>query len=328
VTLGRVTSFATVRVAAVQAAPVMLDLDASLDKAVALTRDAAAQGAQLIVLPECFLSFYPSSALTESRYDEAQIDLFERMWHSAVDVPGPEVDRLAAVCAELGIHLSIGVNERESDRPGTLYNAQLLLGPTGLLSKHRKLMPTYQERLFHGMGDGDDLHVVDTPVGRIGGLVCWEHRMPLARYAVYRGGPQIWVAPTMDDRDIWRALMRTIAYESGAWVVSVCQYIHGRDLPEGIPADDRVYSEGGSAIIAGDSGDVVAGPLVGEEGILVADCDLRTTLRAKKWFDAVGHYSREDVLLRVLAEPGGTNGGHSSPRAGATLGRDSQALTP
>jgi nitrilase len=157
--------------------------------------------------------------------------------------------------------------------------------------------------------------------------------MPLARYAVYRGGPQIWAAPTMDDSDAWVALMRTIAFESSAWVVSVCQVIHGEDFPADFPFElpggrNRVLSHGNSVIVHGGTGDVVAGPLEDEEGILVADCDLRETLRAKQWFDAVGHYSREDVLLDVLDPGDAANGGYSKPPAGSTRGLDSQALTP
>lgn len=299
------TTFAPVCLAAVQATPVILDREASIEKALDLCRDAAAQGAKLVVLPECFLSFYPSAAITRSRRDEGMADLFERMWMSAVDVPGPTVDRFARHCKDLDIHVAIGVNEREAARPGTLYNTALLIGPDGLLSKHRKLMPTYHERLFHGFGDGQDLEVTDTPIGRIGGLICWEHRMPLARYAVYRGGPQVWVAPTMDDSDTWLALMQAIAYESGASVVSVSQYLHGgeypSDFPFELPADcNRVLARGNSVIVDGRSQEIVAGPLIGREGILVAECDLRGSLREKQWFDVVGHYSREDVLLPLL----------------------------
>jgi hypothetical protein len=159
--------------------------------------------------------------------------------------------------------------------------------------------------------------------------------MPVARYAIYRGGPQIWVAPTMDDTDTWLALMRTIAFESGASVVSVCQYIHGSQFPTDFPFElpggrDRVLSHGNSAIVDGSSKQVVAGPLTDEEGILVADCDLRAALRGKQWFDAVGHYSREDVLIGLLAAGDGdvVNGDQSQPRAGETRGRDSHALTP
>ncbi|MDP9188426.1 MAG: hypothetical protein M3O25_04170, partial [Actinomycetota bacterium] len=139
--------------------------------------------------------------------------------------------RLEEACARLGVWCAIGVNEREAERPGSLYNALLVIGPKGLLSKHRKLMPTHHERLFHGIGAGDDLDAVETGFGRVGGLICWENRMPLARYAAYRSGPQIWLAPTADDSDGWLATVRHIAIESGAYVVSVPQYIPARPFP-------------------------------------------------------------------------------------------------
>ena len=189
-----------------------------------------------------------------------------------------------------------GINERDG---GTLYNAFLLIGPDGLLHKHRKLMPTQHERLFHGIGAGDDLQPVETPVGRVGGLICWENRMPLARWAVYQGAPQIWVAPTADDSDGWIASMRHIAIESGAFVVSVPQYIPGSAFPDDFPVEvdrDDVYGRGGAVIVEPTWGEVIAGPLYDAEGILYADCDLRVGLHAKRWFDAVGHYSRTDVL--------------------------------
>ena len=160
-----------------------------------------------------------------------------------------------------------------------------------------------QERLFHGVGSGDDLAPVDTPLGRIGGLICWENRMPLARWAVYRGGPQIWLAPTADDSDGWQATVRHLAIESGAFVVSVPQYIPRSAFPDDFPVDlpERdVYGNGGAVIVEPTWGNVIAGPLYGEEGIVVADCDLREGLHAKRWFDAVGHYSREDVLARLV----------------------------
>jgi predicted amidohydrolase len=296
-----VTEFPTVRVAAIQATPVILDAQASIAKAVALLGEAAAAGAQLAVLPETFVSLYPSNAWAREAANFGGFDqLWERMWESSVDVPGPLVEELVAACREHGIHCAIGVNERECDRPGSLYNTLLLLGPTGLLHKHRKLMPTHHERLFHGIGTGDDLDVVATPHGRIGGLICWENRMPLARYAVYQGGPQIWVAPTADDTDGWLATVRAIAIESGAFVVSVPQFIpkaaFPSDFPVPLPDDRDVLGNGGAAIIEPTWGEVIAGPLYGEEGILIAECDLRRGLHAKRWFDAVGHYSRDDVL--------------------------------
>jgi predicted amidohydrolase len=294
------TTFATVRVAAIQATPVVLDAEASVEKAIRLIGEAAGDGAQLAVLPETFVALYPSNAWARQAASFGGSDeLWERLWESSLDVPGPLVERLATACREHEIHCAIGVNERESERPGTIYNALLLIGPKGLLSKHRKLMPTHHERLFHGIGAGDDLTVAETPIGRVGGLICWENRMPLARYAVYRGGPQIWVAPTADDSDGWLATVRHIAIESGAFVVSAPQYIPRSAFPDDFPTklpDQEVFGRGGAAIIEPTWGEVIAGPLYGEEGMVVADCDLRDGLHAKRWFDAVGHYSREEVL--------------------------------
>ena len=289
-----------VRVAAVQATPVILDLDASVAKAVGLIAEAAAHGAQLVVFPETFLSLYPSYAWAHLPASGAQGEEFwERFWGSSVAVDGPEVGTLVEACCEHDVHVAIGVNEREDDRPGSVYNSLLLLGPDGLLSRHRKLMPTHHERLFHGVGAGDDLAVTPTPVGRLGGLICWENRMPLARWAVYQGGPQIWLAPTADDSDGWLATVRHIAIEAGAYVVSVPQYIPRTAFPDDFPwplPDHEVLGRGGAAIVAPASGDVIGGPLYDAEGIVVADCDLRATLRAKRWFDVAGHYSRADVL--------------------------------
>jgi nitrilase len=294
------TSFGTVRVGAIQATPVILDSDATIDKAVDLLNKAADDGVQLAVLPETFVSLYPSGSWAHQAARFGGFDeMWERMWENSVDVPGPEVDRIAAVCGERDLWCVMGVNERESERPGSLYNAMLTIGPQGLVAKHRKLMPTQHERLFHGIGAGNDLRVIATPLGRIGGLICWENHMPLARYALYRQGPQIWVAPTADDGDGWLASMRHIAIESGAYVVSVPQYIPRSAFPDDFPVplpDREVLGNGGAAIID-PSGDVVAGPLYGEEGIVVAACDLREGLHAKRFFDAVGHYGREEVLL-------------------------------
>ena len=314
------TILGTVRVAAIQATPVILDADATVHKAIQLFDEAANRGAELVVLPETFVSLYPSNAWAQKAAAFGGSDeLWERMWLSSVDVPGPLVDELAAACRSLGIHAVVGVNERESERPGTLYNAMLWLGPEGLLHKHRKLMPTQQERLFHGIGRGDDLRAVETDCGRIGGLICWENRMPLARYAVYRQGPQIWVAPTADDSDGWIAHMRAIAIESGAFVVSVPQYIPRAAFPEDFPfplPEREVFGNGGAVIVEPTGGAIVAGPLYGEEGMLVHDCDLRQGLHAKRVFDAVGHYSRDDVL------------GGLAPMAPAGSDEDRPAVSP
>src|ERR1043165_5761308 len=265
----------TVRVAAIQATPVMLDAEACGEKAVRLLGDAAEQGAELAVLPETFVPLYPSNRWAKgaagfSGWDE----LWERMHENSVDVPGPLVDELIAACRQHKLHAVIGINERDG---GSLYNAYVTLGPQGLLHKHRKLMPTQHERLFHGIGAGTDLEPVETPLGRIGGLICWENRMPLARWAVYQGAPQIWVAPTADDSDGWLASMRHIAIESGAFVVSVPQFIPGSAFPPDFPVAidrDTVYGRGGAVVVEPTWGEVIAGPIYDEETVLVADCDL------------------------------------------------------
>ena len=243
--------------------------------------------------------------------------MWERLWENSVDVPGPHTERLAAACAEHDVVCAIGVNERESERPGSLYNALVLIGPDGIIWKHRKLMPTMHERLFHGIGAGDDLRVVETQAGRVGGLICWENLMPLARYAVYRQGPQIWIAPTADDSDGWVASMRHIAIESGAYVVSVPQYIPASafpdDFPVKLPSDTPVFGRGGALIVEPTEGNIIAGPLYDEEGMVVADCDLRSCLHAKRWFDSVGHYSREDVLMPPPAPSGNGEASMTKP---------------
>lgn len=293
--------FETVRVAAVQATPVILDAERTVDKACELLGAAAADGASLVVFPECFVSVYPSGAwaAAAATWADGCDELWERMWASSVDVRGPLVDRLTEACADHGVHLAIGVNEREDERPGSLYNSLLVIGPEGLLQRHRKLVPTMHERVFHGSGAGDDLGVVQLPgSARVGGLICWENRMPLARYAVYEGGPQIWLAPTADDSDGWLATVRHIAIEAGAFVVSAPQVIPASAFPDDfpLPLPDGVASFGrGGACIVAPSGEVIAGPLYDEAGIVIADCDLRQALHAKRYFDVVGHYSRPDL---------------------------------
>lgn len=288
--------FENVKVAAVQATPVILDADATIDKAVRLLHEAADEGVQLAVFPETFVSVYPSGAWGHQASKFGGFDeMWERLWASSIEVPGPAVEKLVAACAERDIHCAIGINEREIERPGSLYNTLLLLGPTGVLTKHRKLVPTMHERLFHGAGAGNDLDVAETPLGRVGGLICWENRMPLARYELYNKGVQIWIAPTADDSDGWLASMRHIAIESGAFVISVPQFIQRSDFPEDFPVklpDDEIFGRGGAAIIEPRGGSVIAGPLYDAEGIVTADIDLKVGLHAKRWFDVVGHYSR------------------------------------
>lgn len=306
--------FETITVAAVQATPVILDAEATIEKALGLLHEAADGGAQLAVFPETFVSVYPSGAWGHQAAQFGGFDeMWERLWASSIEVPGPAIDKVVAACAESGIYCVLGINEREIDRPGSLYNSLVLMGPGGVLSKHRKLVPTMHERLFHGAGDGTDLDVVETDLGRIGGLICWENRMPLARYELYSKGVQIWVAPTADDSDGWLASMRHIAIESGAFVISVPQYIERSDFPDDFPValpDDEVFGRGGAAIIEPRGGEIIAGPLYDREGMVTAEIDLKVGLRAKRWFDVVGHYKRIDA---DLSQPEGGERWPSSP---------------
>lgn len=313
------TEFPSVRVAAVQATPVLLDAEATVDEAVGLIEKAAADGVRLAVLPECFVSAYPSGAWGAAAAQFGGADeMWERMWASSVDVGGPHVQRLVEACRANDLYLVIGVNEREDVRPGSLYNTMLILGPGGVLLRHRKTMPTMHERVFHGIGAGDDLRVVDVPgVGRVGGLICWENRMPLARWALYQGGPQIWVAPTADDSDSWQATVRHIAIEAGAFVISVPQYLPRSAFPDDFPADigDADCLGRGGAVVIDPMGTVIGGPLYDEEGMVVADCDLRVGLRAKRWFDSVGHYSRPDLFPPAADPPEPVDSAIPTPEA-------------
>jgi predicted amidohydrolase len=299
-----VTTFGTIRVAAVQATPVILDAEATIDKAIGLVNEAANEGAALVAFPECFVSAYPSGAWAAqaATWAEGCDELWERLWESSVDVSGPQVARLVEACAERGVHVAIGVNEREDHRPGSLYNTLLIIGPEGVLHRHRKLMPTMHERVFHGVGAGDDLDITALPgIGRVGGLICWENRMPLARWALYQGGPQIWLAPTADDSDGWLASVRHIAIESGAFVVSIPQYIPASafpaDFPVVLPTGVDVFGRGGACIVA-PSGEIIAGPVYDKEAVVSAACDLREALHAKRYFDVAGHYARAEVFAR------------------------------
>jgi nitrilase len=296
--------FPTIKVAAIQATPVILDTAASVDKAIALLETAAAEGVRLALFSECFLSIYPTPQIAAILGEKTEHTerLWRAIWSSAIEVPGPETARLAEACARLGIHCGIGVNERDPSRSSTLYNTMLILGPQGLLHRHRKLMPTNHERLMHGIGPGGDLRVIQTDIGRIGGLLCWENLMPMARYVLERQAPQIWLAPTADDADQWHTSVRAIATESGAFVVSVPYYAPFAAYPADFPmpiVEDADPFIGGAEIID-PWGEVIAGPALHEETMVTADCDLGAVVDARRVFDVSGHYAREDVLLAEL----------------------------
>jgi len=307
-------TFPTVKAAVIQAAPVLFDRDATVAKACRLTTEAAANGAQLVLLPEAFIPAYPRGLsfgmVVGSRAPHGR-DQWQRYWANSVDVPGPVTEALGQAAAEAGVYLAVGVIERDTQfSRGTLYCTLLYFGPDGrLLGKHRKLKPTGAERLIWGEGDGSTLTILDTPIGKVGGLICWENYMPLARMAMYGQGVELYLAPTADSRDTWQATLRHIACEGRCFVLGCNQFVTKSMYPADLPglaeldSQPEVMCRGGSVIIS-PLGEILAGPLFDQEGILYADLDLAEVARGKLDFDVVGHYARPDVLrLTVNDQP-------------------------
>ena len=293
--------------AVVHAAPVPFARERTLEKLRALAADAARRGAKLALFPEAFVSAYPKGldfgARLGMRTREGRED-FRRYFDSAVDVPGQAVDFLARVARENRLHLVVGVIEREI---GTLYCTVLFFAPDGrYLGKHRKLMPTALERLVWGFGDGSTLPVFDTPLGRLGAVICWENYMPLLRTAMYAKNIQLWCAPTADGRRTWIPTMQHVALEGRCFVFSCNQFTRRGDFPADYRAvqgddPDTVISEGGSCIVS-PLGEILAGPDYDGECILTAEIDLAEIARGKYDFDVVGHYARPDVFRLVVNE--------------------------
>ncbi len=293
-----------VTVACVQAEPVILDRAATIEKLARLTAEAASRGARLVVFPETFVPAYPSSRWARALAgwaDPRAKAAFARLSEQAVDVPGPDADRLGEIAREHGVWLVTGVNERDPKRPGTLYNSLLYHGPDGQLAQHhRKLVPTNHERLIWGQGDGRGLRAFQTDLGRIGGLICWENYMPLARFSLYDSGVEIYISSTADDGDAWQATLVHIARESRAFVVSPGHFQRASSYPDDFTLaaeleGDDILGRGGSAILAPD-GTYLAGPLYDEEGILVAELDPARLYEERQRFDPAGHYNRPDVF--------------------------------
>ena len=285
-----------VTAAAVQATPVFLDREATIDKACRLIGEAAAAGAGLVVFPETFVPTYPDWVWRSTPWGTAG-EWFGRLLDQAVVVPSPATEAIGAAAGRAGVWVSIGVNERDP-AGSTIYNTQLYLGPDGaVVAKHRKLMPTGGERLVWGMGDGSSLQTVDAGFGRVGGLICWEMNMPLARFALYQDGLEILLAPTADDSDAWHDSMRHIAREARAYIVTAVVFQRASSHPEEVPlADgDDLMGRGGSAILAPD-GSYLAGPLWNEPGILTATLDPARLDEERQRFDPAGHYHRPDVF--------------------------------
>jgi len=290
-----------VKVACVQAEPVAFDRAATIDKLEGLVGEVAAAGARLALFPETFVPVYPSNRWV--RYlagwggpeAGAAREVFARLMQQSVTVPGPDSDRLAEIARANDLWLAVGVNELDG---GTIYNSLLVYSPDGGLAlHHRKLMPTNHERLVWGLGDGRGLETIPTDLGKVGGLICWENLMPLARFALYQGGVEVYLALTADDSEDWHDSMKHIARESRAFVLSCCVFQRASGYPDDVPLaeGDELVGAGGSAILAPD-GTYLAGPLWNEEGILYADLDPQRLYEARQRFDPAGHYNRPDVL--------------------------------
>jgi len=294
------------RVAVVQRPPVFLDREATLSAAAAAIGEAARGGARLVVFPETFVPGYPAwmwrlrpgsdMSLTEKLHSQLRAN--------AVSLVGNDLAQLTAAAKEHEVTVVCGIHERDAQYSGgTLYNTVVVVGPDGaLLNRHRKLMPTNPERMVWGQGDASGLKVVDTPVGRIGTLICWESYMPLVRYALYAQGIELYVTPTYDTGDRCIATMQHIAREGGCWVVSCGAAFQARDLPDSLPGKSELYRNPDEWINQGDSvvvapgGKIVAGPLHEERGVLYAEIDLERVGMARRNLDVVGHYARPDLF--------------------------------
>lgn len=301
------------KIAAVQAAPVFLDLSATVSKACKLMEEAARGGARLIAFPEAFIPGYPLWVwFIPPGKTRPLRALYSQLHANSVSIPGPEVDRLAEAAGDLGVTVAIGVNERNSEASNsTLYNTLLYLGSGAeILGKHRKLIPTAGERLVWGQAPGCDLEVFDLSFARVSGLLCWENYMPLARYALTAWGEQIHLAPTWDRGEPWISTMRHSAKEGRCFVVGACQVFHKEDVPEelGFKTEYLGELEGwinpGLSLIVDPDGKVVAGPLEAEEGILFAEVEPHQLVGPRWQLDAAGHYARPDIFdLRVRRGP-------------------------
>jgi len=301
-----------VKVAVVQAAPILFDLEKSIIKTCELIAEAAGNGAEFILFPEAFIPAYPRGLSfgmkVGGRTDEGR-KLWQRYWDNSVEIPGNATKKIGECAKKFGVYVAIGVIEKDSDfSKGTLYCTLLYIGKDGeILGKHRKLKPTGSERLIWGEGDGSTLTVVDTELGKIGGLICWENYMPMARMAIFGKGPQIYVAPTADHRDRWQATMKHIALEGRCFVLGCNQFVTKDMYPpdlemiEELKDMPEILSRGGSVIVS-PQGEVIEGPLFDKEGILYAELDLGEVVRGKLDFDVTGHYARPDIFKLIVNE--------------------------
>ncbi|QOR38027.1 carbon-nitrogen hydrolase family protein [Billgrantia diversa] len=293
------------QVAVIQKPPVMLQRDATIEQMLDSIEEAVAEKATLLVFPEAYIPGYPTWIWRLKPGGDMALtsEIHAQLRENAVDLRSGHLAPLQDAAARHGLTLVLGINEIDSRYSGTtLYNSVVVIGPEGtLLNRHRKLMPTNPERMVWGMGDGSGLRVVETNAGRLGSLICWECYMPLARYALYAQGMEIFINPTWDSSDTCLATLRHIAKEGGCWVIGTATALQGSDIPDTFPERDRLYTPDewineGNAVVVAPSGSVSAGPLNREKGILYARIEIESALRARRSLDVAGHYGRPDIF--------------------------------
>ncbi len=307
-------STAHFKVAAVQASPVFLDQKATVDKACELIAEAAREGARLVVFPEAFVAGYPDWVWVVPPGSQKAIldEMGGLLMESAVSIPDKTTQRLCRAAKAAKIHVAIGVHERNTEAShGSLYNTLLLIDENGeLMGKHRKLIPTGAERMVWAQGDGSTLRVHETSLGRLGGLLCWENYMPLARQALYAKGVQLHLAPTWDSSEGWLLSMQHIAKEGGMFVINCCMALRMDEIPDRFPfkslyPPEKDWINRGNSCVVDPMGKIIAGPLSQEQATLYAEIDLAQISTWKRMFDAAGHYARPDVFEFRLREPAG-----------------------
>jgi nitrilase len=294
-----------VKVAICQKPPVLLDLKATMERALQTLDEAAGEGAQLVVFPEAYLPGYPTWMwrLRPGGDMELGNTLHAELRKNSVNIRADGLAPITEAAAKHQIVVVMGLNEVDAEFSGTtLFNTVVVIGADGsILNRHRKLMLTNPERMVWGFGDASGLKVVETPVGRIGCLICWENYMPLARFALYTQNIEIYVAPTWDCGETWQASMNHIAREGGCWVLSTATALQGGDIPEAFPDRDKLFENdewinSGDATVVKPFGGIVAGPLHQEKGILYATIDPEAARSSRKALDVSGHYGRPDIF--------------------------------
>lgn len=295
----------SIKVAISQKPPVLLDLKKTLQRAVEIIEEAAANDAKLLVFPETYLPGYPTWIWRLSPGKDMALgnQIHAALRENAVDLASDDLEPICEAAKAHSMVVVMGMNERDSQYSGTtLYNSLVVIGSDGqILNHHRKMMPTNPERMVWGMGDGSGLNVVETPYGRIGALICWENYMPLARYTLFSQDIDIYIAPTWDSGDTWIASMNHIAREGGCWVLSTATAMTGSDVPDSFPEKDALFNDDewinpGDAVVIKPFGGIHAGPLHQEKAILYAEIDLEDARRARKALDVSGHYNRPDIF--------------------------------